>query len=235
MFLDAFHTANDQIICITPDQASQFAKQVCDDFNPLHNPDNKRFLIPGDLLFSLTLNRLGLRQNMAFKFTGMLGKESQIIFPVSPENEMEIKDGNDKTCIEISANGEISENSSVIESFIKSYVAFSGHSFPHLLVPLMQENQMMINPARPMVMYESMGFEFETMDLTQPVLEFSSSQLEVNGKRGTVTLNFDILDDETKVGSGYKTMLLSGLRDYDQNAIDALIETYENEKSAYFS
>ena len=235
MFLDAFHTANQNLISITPQQASQFAKEVCDDFNPLHNPDNKRFLVPGDLLFSLTLSRLGLRKNMVFKFTGMLGKDSQIHFPQAAAEQMQIIDGNDKTCIDIHAQGELIENPTVIESYIKSYVSFSGHSFPHLLVPLMQDNQVMINPARPMVMYESMGFEFSSTDLTKPELEFSGSKLELNGKRGTVTLNFSINDQGKQVGHGFKTMLLSGLKEYDQAAIDNLIKVYETAKADYFA
>ena len=98
----------------------------------------------------------------------------------------------------------------------------------------MQENNVMINPARPMVMYESMAFEFTNTDIQSATLELVNSELNVTGKRGQVTLSFNIFDEQQqKVGSGYKTMVLSGLREYDQTAIDELIAIYEQSKLAY--
>ena len=44
MYLDAFHVIQNNLIKITPEQGSRFAKEISDDFNPLHNPDSKRFL-----------------------------------------------------------------------------------------------------------------------------------------------------------------------------------------------
>ncbi len=36
--------------------------RVVDDFNPIHDEDNKRFCVPGDLLFSVLLANVGLSQ-----------------------------------------------------------------------------------------------------------------------------------------------------------------------------
>jgi len=234
MFLDAFHSNQDNLIQISAEQGSRFAKEISDDFNPLHNPENKRFLVPGDLLFALTLNKLGLAQKMTFNYTGMVGKDAKLKFPEQMTEQMTIQDEAEKKYLEIETSGEVSNSDSLIEAFTRAYVAFSGQSFPHILVPLMKDNNVMINPARPMVMYESMAFEFNTLDIEQASLELVNSRLNVNGKRGQVKLEFAIFDqDKNRVGHGFKTMVLSGLREYDQTEIDALIDIYEQSKLAY--
>jgi len=233
MYLDDFHSIQNDLIIITPEQGSRFAKEVSDDFNPLHNPDSKRFCVPGDLLFAMTLARFGLSEKMTFNYTGMVGKEVELVFPESADNSFIIKDSNDKAYLDISRDGNISNDMNLIEGFSRAYVAFSGHSFPHILVPLMKQNNVMINPDRPMVIYESMAFSFDNFEVNKPNLKLSNTSLDVEGKRGTVRIEFDVLDDETKVGSGYKTMVLSGLREYDQDKVDGLIDLYETSKSSY--
>lgn len=235
MFLAPFHTQQNDEISISADQGSRFAKEISNDFNPLHNVEHKRFVVPGDLLFALTLAKFGIFQNMKFNFVGMVGKENTLFFPPQAANTMAVTDGNEKTFLEIECQGENSLDASLTESFTRAYVAFSGQSFPHILVPLMQQHNVMINPARPMVMYESMAFEFDTFSPNEVSLQLVDSSLEVNGKRGLVRLEFDILDQGTKVGHGYKTMTLSGLREYDQHAVDGLIELYEESKRNYLN
>jgi hypothetical protein len=233
MFLDEFYTQENNIIRISAEQGSRFAKEIADDFNPLHDIDNKRFIVPGDFLFSLTLARLGVSSKMTFEFTGMVGKESEISFPETIANKMTITDQVGKSCLEINSSGEITKNQPLIENFIRAYVAFSGHSFPHILVPLMQENNVMINPARPMVMYKTMGFEFESLEIEDISLSLKEAKLNVDGKRGEVILEFTISSNGKSVGKGYKTMMLSGLREYDQQSIDGLVEFYQECKQKY--
>ena len=43
-----------------------------DDYNPLHDKDAKKFCAPGDLLFSLVLDRYGISERMEFTFAGMV-------------------------------------------------------------------------------------------------------------------------------------------------------------------
>lgn len=234
MFLNAFHTQENNLVQISAEQGSRFAKEVSDDFNPLHNPENKRFIVPGDLLFALTLSRLGLAKKMTFNYTGMVARDSKLAFPESMSQEFAISDGADKDFLNVQTKGEATQNNALIETFIRAYVAFSGHSFPHILVPLMRDNNVMINPARPMVMYESMAFEFDTLEIDNASLELVNSELNVNGKRGQVKLEFAIFDGaKNKVGHGYKTMVLSGLREYDETAVSGLIDIYEDSKKAY--
>lgn len=231
MYLDPFYASQGQSITITPEQGSQFAKHVSDDFNPLHNPESKRFCVPGDLLFALVLARYGLAKSMAFKYTGMVGKGVVLNFPETPAAQFAITDTNDKPYLEVTRDGDISHNMTLIEAFSRAYVAFSGHSFPHILVPLMQQKNVMINPDKPMVIYESMAFGFDDLSAEHPSLELTNSSLDVNGKRGLVRMEFDICESGVRVGSGYKTMVLSGLREFDQEQIDNLIQLYEQTKA----
>ncbi|UQB42502.1 DUF3581 domain-containing protein [Thiomicrospira microaerophila] len=235
MYLAPFYTEQESTILITPEQGSRFAKEVADDFNPLHNPESKRFCVPGDLLFALSLAKLGVAQTMRFNYTGMVGKDTALVFPEKMAEKMQIQDQNGKAYLEIEQRGEISQDMAMIEAFSKAYVAFSGHSFPHILVPLMEQNNVMINPEKPMVIYDSMLVEFDDLNAKQPTLKLTDTSLEVNGKRGQVKIAFDTFEDERKIGHGYKTMLLSGLRDYDQEAIDDLVKQYEHAKSAYLT
>jgi len=233
MYLDAFHTIQNNLIQITPEQGSRFAKEVSNDFNPLHNPESKRFCVPGDLLFAMTLARLGLSKKMQFNYTGMVGKGVELAFPVTDAQTFTIKDVDDKSYLEVNREGETSQDMEFIEGFSRAYVAFSGHSFPHILVPLMQQHNVMINPQRPTVVYKSMAFEFEHLDVKAPSLKLSNSTLEVNGKRGKVRIEFDVLDGDQKVGFGCKSMVLSGLREYQQSEVESLINLYETPKNNY--
>jgi uncharacterized protein (DUF4415 family) len=233
MYLNDFHIIKNDATIISPEQGSRFAKEISNDFNPLHNPDSKRFCVPGDLLFALTLARFGLSENMTFNYTGMVGKGVELVFPESVDNEFAIKDSNEKEYLNIQRKGETTTDMAFIEAFSRAYVAFSGHSFPHLLVPLMKKHNVMINPDRPMVIYENMAFTFDDLNVSKPSLKLVNTSLDVAGKRGTVRIEFDVLDSERKVGSGFKTMVLSGLREYNQEKVDGLIELYENSKVNY--
>jgi hypothetical protein len=232
-YLEPFFQETDDFITITPQQASTYAKEVAGDFNPLHNPGAKRFVVPGDLLFALVLARNGLSQEMEFNYTGMVGNGVLLKFPKQPGEVFGIVNDQGKQYLEVSRNGENSTDMQLIEAFTRAYVAFSGHSFPHILVPLMKENQVMINPDRPMVIYENMYFTFDRLDITLPTLELINSSLDVHGKRGTVRLNFQVLENGEQVGSGYKTLVLSGLREYDEAKVQGLVDDYELIKADY--
>ena len=99
----------------------------------------------------------------------------------------------------------------------------------------MSEQNVMINTERPLIIYESMSFELDTLDVQYINLELSEKALQVNGKRGGITLEYNLLSDGNKVGRGCKRMVLSGLRDFDQVSIDVLVETYAKRKEAFSS
>ena len=72
MFLKPYFSNNDKQFQFTRQQASHFAKMVAGDFNPIHDEDNKRFCVPGDLLFAVLLQKEGVSQKMRFDFSGMV-------------------------------------------------------------------------------------------------------------------------------------------------------------------
>jgi len=234
MFIEKyFNTLPSGQISFTRQQASDFAKKISDDFNPIHNVDAKRFCVPGDLLFAIILAKSGLHQQMTFTFSGMVNDEVALTFPTEITEQASIVDKNNKEYLRLSVSGEKTTNPILIESLIKAYVEFSGHTFPHILVKLMAENNVMINPNRPMVMYQSMSINMFSLTITEVKLKLANTQLSIDGKRGDAYLAFDLLNNGEVVGNGKKHMLLSGLREFDQQIIDGLVAQYNASKAAF--
>lgn len=233
MFLDEFCSASNNKITFTREQASNFAKQIADDFNPLHDVDAKRFCVPGDLLFSLVLSNSGLFSSMNFTFAGMVNDGIPLNFPKEIDKDASITDDKSKEYMHVNVNGDKTLCEKTTEALIRAYVEFSGHTFPHILVKLMKEKNVMINPSRPMVMYESMSISLNRLDFTSVKLVESTSTLMYEGKRGNACLAFDLISNGEIVGHGEKHMLLSGLREYCQDTIDEIVDKYNKKKSAY--
>jgi hypothetical protein len=233
MFIENYCSIGADEISFTRQQGSDFAKQVADDFNPLHNIEAKRFCVPGDLLFSIIIAKSGLHQKMTFDFSGMVNDNITLTFPQKIDNRYDIKDEKDKTYLSVSTSGETTHNPTLINALTKAYVDFSGHTFPDILVKLMSENSVMINPARPMVMYQSMSIDLFTLDAESITLKLAKTSLTIDGKRGDAWLEFDLLSDDKVIGHGKKHMLLSGLRSYEQESIDAMVNQYRESKASY--
>jgi len=230
MFLESYCNSSAGKVNFTRQQASDFAKRVADDFNPLHDVDAKRFCVPGDLLFSLVLEKSGLSQEMKFTFSGMVSDGIDLIFPENITSHAAIVDDKNKEYLTIDVDGDNTKDKATIASLTQAYVEFSGHTFPHILVALMANNEVMINPTRPMVMYESMSIHLDSLDFNNIKLELANSTLSIDGKRGVADLIFNLISDGKKVGHGKKHMLLSGLRPYEQSVIDGIVEVYNNKK-----
>lgn len=235
MLIENYCPINADKISFTRQQGSDFAKQVANDFNPLHNIDAKRFCVPGDLLFSIIIAKSGLHQQMTFDFSGMVSDNVALTFPQQIDNNFDIKDDNDKTYLSVSVLGEKTSNPDLINALTKAYVNFSGHTFPDILVKLMAENDVMINPARPMVMYQSMSIDLHTLEANSISLQLAKTSLTIDSKRGDAWLEFDLLSDNNVIGHGKKHMLLSGLRAYQQDSIDAMVKQYRDSKESYLS
>ena len=233
MFLDQFYATIDGKVHIKGEQASHFAKDISGDFNPLHDPESKRFCVPGDLLFSIVLEKYGLSQKMQFHFSGMVGHGVYLNFPDTDASQFEISDDNGKTYLRVERSGDCIRTELVIENFIRKYVAFSGLNFPHVLVPLMAKHNVMINTERPLVIYDSMSFEIDQLNFQAADLEASATELEAKGKRGEARLHFNINADNTIVGKGYKKLLISGMREYHEETIQQFVDNYLAHMDAY--
>ncbi len=233
MFLNQFYTLNEGKILINAEQASHFAKDIAKDFNPLHDPDAKRFCVPGDLLVSIVIAKYGLSQKMQFTFSGMVGHNVSLNFPETESEDFDITDDNNKTYMQVHRSGEITTDASLLATFIRDYVAFSGPHFPHILVPLMAEQNVMINTTRPLVIYESMAFEFDHLNFNAPELQAIENTLSIEGKRGEARFHFQVNCNHKKVGAGVKKILISGMRDYDHALIQEFTENYLARKAAY--
>ncbi len=231
--LKKYYSGSNDCTVITAEQGSLFAKEVAGDFNPLHDVDSKRFCVPGDLLFAIVLEKYGLSKTMNFKFTGMLGHNITVDFPVTEEDHFDINGSNNKTILKVEREGEKSSNDAMIDALIRDYVEFSGHNFPYVLVPLMQKQRGMINLTRPLVMYDSMCLEFDHLNFTHPKIEMLKPELTINGKRGNAHLHFQIKSDDEVVGKGYKKIVISGIREYEEGPMQDFIDNYLARKDAY--
>lgn len=234
MLIDQYYSESAGQIVFSRQQASDFAKNIADDFNPLHDIDAKKFCVPGDLLFSLVLSRYGISQHMAFTFSGMVNDTTTLNFPEA-SSAIALSDDNDKLYMSIERSGDNTNNSALIDSLTQSYVSFSGKTFPHILIPLLEQQDVMINPARPMVIYESMLIDLDRLDIdaVELALDQERTTLETNGKRGKVCLAFNLLSDGEIIGRGEKHMVLSGLKPLDKPTADALIADYSQRKADY--
>ena len=233
MNIENYYHKENSTLYFTRQQASDFAKKVAGDFNPIHDVDSKRFCVPGDLLFSVIIHLCGLRQKMIINFSGMVSDDTRLLLANCNSEHLAIMDEKEKKYLAIECSGESSTDPVLINSLTKNYVEFSSQAFPHIIVPLMSEQNVMINPDRPLIIYESMSFELDTLDVQHIKLELSDKSLQVNGKRGGITLEYNLLSDGNKVGRGCKRMVLSGLRDFDRASIDVLVETYAKRKEAF--
>ncbi|REL28343.1 DUF3581 family protein [Thalassotalea euphylliae] len=233
MFINQFYNQSPATVSFTRQQASDFAKQIADDFNPLHDIDAKRFCVPGDLLFAVTLAKAGLAKQMRFNFSGMVTDGIELSLPSQLAAETAVTDANGKQYLTIETDGEMTQSQALIEALVRAYVGFSGHTFPHILCDLMAKNDVMINPARPMIMYESMSIEMLDLSVSEVRLELASSTLTIDGKRGNAVLAFNLYNGETLIGTGEKHMVLSGLRPYCADTIDQISQNYLTMKANY--
>lgn len=233
MKLSDYYTIDTAGLQITANQASHFAKAVAGDFNPLHDPDHRRFCIPGDLLFTALLQHYGVSQQMHFRFSGMVNAGTGLVLDTEPGDTYELRDAAGKTYLHVERSGDIAHDSDLIEHLVRQYVAFSGQNFPHILVPLMRDRGMMINTERPMVIYESMAFQLQRLDIPKVSLRLADSDMTVEGKRGDVQLGFEFLCGKQVVGVGRKHLILSSLRPYEQESMDRLVNSYLTRRDGF--
>jgi hypothetical protein len=235
MFLKDFYTSLDGYVSIGAVQGSAFAKEIAHDFNPLHDENAKRFCVPGDLLFALALEKYGLSQHMHFIFSGMVGQGVLLNFPDTDAGQIDIVDQQGKSYLQIERSGDINQHSALIENLVRNYVAFSGQNFPYVLVPLLEQAKVMFNLTRPLVIYESMTLSLDRLDVQQTSVEMLEPRMEINGKRATAFLNFQLNSGTDKVGSGFKKLAISVPNEYEVEPMQQFVEDYLARKDGYLA
>jgi hypothetical protein len=225
-----FQDLGDNKLQFSRQHASDFAKDIANDYNPIHDVDTKRFCVPGDLLFSVCLAKTGINKTMSVNFADMVADSVELTL-AHDANEEKMLDNKGKLLLSVQRDGSHSDDPTLVSELSQAYVAHSGKTFPHILVPLMRQHNPMINPARPLVIYQSAKIELEHFDFKQPSLRESLSSMDVNGKRGNVTSGFEIVADGQVVGRGEKCMVLSGLREFEEGAMQGIVDYYNDRKA----
>ena len=233
MFLIPFYSCHQNGLIIKKEQGSKFAKEICNDFNPLHDVENKRFCVPGDLLFALTLKEYGISEKMGFSFCEMLPAEMPVRIKNDVDHNLEIVDRYGKKYLGVDVGGSVNNHVASIKSLILSYVRFSGENFPNILVPLMANNGVMINPSRPLVIYESMSLKMKENLFEKVSTEVDDVFLEITGKRAKVAISFTLSSERQIIGAGAKNLVIASLRPYDQGLCDILVNEYLRKRDAY--
>lgn len=230
--LEEYHSMLDGRVRISAVQASAFARRVADDFNPLHDPDSKRFCVPGDLLFALVLHYYGLSERMDFAFKGMVSADVPLHFNATDADAFDIVDSAGKVYLQVRRSGARTRDPDMVAAITRRYVAFSGHNFPHLLQPLLAEKQVMFNPDRPLVIYDSMAFSLGRLDAPELQMQLKSARLDVAGKRGDAILEFSIVAGGEIIGEGSKKLVVGSLRQYDEDRMQQVIAEFNRRKLA---
>ena len=233
MNLEQFYSKQGQQVSFSRQQASCFAKSVAGDFNPIHDIDARRFCVPGDLLFAVALVELGVSQTMRFDFESMVTEQTIISLPDPSLAVCCLVDQHNKPQMTVHRSGENTLDAMFVNNLIEKYVQFSGRTFPEILIDLMKKNNVMINPARPLIIYKDMAVHIDRFPAGELKLEFAGAAMEVDGKKGSVKLEFDLFVDGQRIGHGTKDMVVSGLRDYQQSEIDVIVSDYNMTKQAY--
>ncbi len=246
-------------LTISEQQASDFARGEARDFNPIHDPDNRRFCVPGDLLFSALMHHYGVASQTRVDFLGMLDGNTSLSLPViedvageafepgaaamngddvaaaSLPGQAILTDANGRDMLRLTLVGRRRHNADMLARLCSQYVRFSGQTFPEILVPVMRDAGRMINPTRPLVIYRDMRIDIEESgdsdDLVAIDLEYTGAESHINGRKGDVSLNFDLVADGKLVGRGQKNLMLGGLRDYDEDAMQQIVDDYEQRRS----
>lgn len=232
MIIEDYYTLQDGQLSFSREQASTFAKFIAGDFNPIHDIDAKKFCVPGDLLFAVSLAHFGVSQNMRFDFESMVSEKTMITMPESMIRQAGLIDQNEKPIMSVECSGDSTGDKAFISSLIEKYVQFSGKTFPDILMDLMKRKDVMINPARPLIIYRNMSVHIDTFPSGELTLEFAGASLAAQGKKGSVQLEFDLHVDGKQIGHGTKSMVIAGLRPYDAVAADKIEADYNDTKAA---
>jgi len=231
--ISRFVTLSEQGMQFSQKQASQFAKGVAGDFNPIHDIDAKRFCVPGDLLFAALLTHYGVYQHLQIDLVALVNAGVVVALPKELTAENEIRDCNDRHLLSLNLSGELTKEPEFVANLVEQYVRFSGKTFPDILVELMREHNVMIHPVRPLVVYKDMSLTLDSLQGDSLSLSLDKASMEVEGKKGKARLRFIIKNGDQVIGRGEKNMLLGGLRPFDQSAIDGIVNDYDYWKSSY--
>ncbi len=233
MQLAHYFNIENQQITFTRQQASYFAKLEANDFNPIHDESSPRFCVPGDLLLAILLTKEGIAEQMHLSFSGMISEKNALTLSTHSDNSVKVHDASQKAYLKLERAGNIKKDPLLANKIAKKYIQLSGMGFPHIIVPLLKENDLMINPARPLVIYDSMSLTFFDFDFSEPNVQLTDASLTFEGKRAIVTLSFKFKEEERCIGEGQKRMICSSLIPYDEDVATALINKFYQNKALF--
>ncbi|MDD1641965.1 MAG: DUF3581 family protein [Methylococcaceae bacterium] len=82
-------------------------------------------------------------------------------------------------------------------------------------------------------MGSTLTLSFHHLDFRQASVEMLEPKMEVNGKRASAFLHFQIKAGEDVVGTGFKKLAISVLNSYEAEPMQAFIDEYLARKNSY--
>ena len=225
MFVDQYYTCHEENFYFPKHKSSAFAKQIAKDFNPLHDVKNRRFCVPGDLIFSAILSKFGANKEMTFDFKRMInGIEALNV--VSSNESISVKNIQNEEMISIHRGGEITHDKVFINGFIRSYVEFSGKMFPEVILNAMKKSGVMPSLKRPLIIYVKMSFSLNVFSSNRPQVMLRETVFEKLGRKGVMSLYFDVWVNGEIIGFGEKKIFIGSVCPCDPSALQVYINSY---------
>ena len=233
-------------------RASAFAKGVAGDFNPLHDPGDRRFCVPGDLLFATLVEHYGLHRETSIGFANMVDADAALTLPAlaAGAGAVHVADARGREALVFFVAGDPLVGNEAARrgarAIVLECVRFSGRTFPDILVPLMRERGVMVNPERPLIIYKDMAIRIDAGVALDGVagarLVDGAHELAVNGRKGTAILRFEILEGDgeaddgprgRRLGEGEKHFVLGGLREHGAEAMAGIVAEYATRRARW--
>jgi len=97
----------------------------------------------------------------------------------------------------------------------------------------MSDAGVMINPARPLVIYKDMSLRLSDACNDALQLEVGDCACHVSGKKAAVRLGFTIRSGNGIIGEGEKNLVMGGLREFDPVAMQGVVDQYNERKAGF--
>lgn len=213
---------------VSEKDGSNFAKEVCLDYNPIHDEGNLDFAVPGDLLLSLFVwqNGLPCDGSVAFKK------------PVKGDLELKIdldgisNSGTDEELVILKNLSSIYLTSiKFYKDFMAEYCLLSGSLFPEKLGEVFSDSGLMPGVEKPLVMYSGVDFDLNMDKFSLYDCDLSLNLGEINYKvlrknMMKIGVGVDVLIDDENVGSLTKNLVCFETVPFSEAGLSELVTRY---------
>ena len=208
---------------ISNNNVSKFAKEICNDFNPIHSNKKSKPIVPGDLFVVLFLLSNGLYKRTIIEF-------KKISYPIQKFiiTKSSILNSKNESVVNFTLKDDIvaDSNSIFLSGFLREFCKISGTIFAQELEPIFIKYRKMPNPQKPRMLYEStqINLDKEIINLKVDFVQIKFLEPNVIILENQATVNFQILvlQSGRTIGLITKTLFCTNLEEYTQEKYEEL-------------